>query len=276
MADLEKQIRESATILQKTWTELQFLSPPALPQECCELLKKRAELFRVLNGTIGIFPIRKKAWEIVQYVFNTSGDDCQRPNHVKYCMNDKGNDEVDFSVARHLSLTSYVTTTWSIYDRISNICGRIISVSEIANHRKLNPKINEDFLGEKDKMGFSVHKQIKHGYAWPIKVSYNVRNWLVHEGSKRGDVPLFLSDNIRDKFLLHGDAKAHIESECGYTKNEDGSSACCWLSANEEYWPTGDLIKILESYHGEIDTMFAALLQWSVESFSGQFRAFAR
>ena len=291
MSSLEQQVRESATALRQAWVGLQKPPPsPSLPLKCYEHWTKRASLHDVLGGTTALFEARAVAWKLVGEVANAkpvySKDDINNdptklksPNAVKY-----GNIEMEYGVARHLVLTSYVSTVWSIYDRLANVCGRLSSIGDVANHQKQNPKLCEQLLGEtedqgkrkkQDTMGFGGHVHIAAAYAWPIKVSYKIRNWLVHEGYEEGSVLLFKGNGISDQFILHGDAIRHLQKVCGGENdgNKKGESTC--ISEKEDCWQHGDLLKILEQYNKEIDTMFAALLRWSVDSFVGQIKAFA-
>lgn len=291
MSSLEQQVKESAAALQLAWGWLKNRpSSPSLPPKCYEHWEIRASLHKDLSGTIAIFQAREAAWKLVGEVAKAkpvySNDDInddqtqlKNPNAVKY-----GNIEMEYGVARHLVLTSYVSTVWSIYDRLANVCGRLSSICEIANHQKQNPKLCETLLGEiedqgkrkkQDTMGFGGHVHIAAAYAWPIKVSYKIRNWLVHEGYEEGSVLLFNGNGISDQFILHGDAIRQLQKVCGGENygNKKGESTC--ISEMEDCWQHGDLLKILEQYNKEIDTMFTALLKWSVESFVGQIKAFA-
>lgn len=291
MSSLQEQVKESATELQQAWAALQNLPLSlSLPSKCYGHWTKRASLHEVLRGTFAIFEARAEAWKLVSEVakskavydkeeLNAAPNDFKNPNTVKY-----GNIEMSFSVARHLSLISYSSITWSIYDRLANVCGRLSSISEVANHPKQNPKLCENLLGEteeqgrrkkQDTMGFGGHLHIAAAYAWPIKVSYKVRNWLVHEGYEDGSVPLFKGNDLSDQFILHDDAVRHLQNSCGGENNgsKRGDSTC--ISETEDYWQHADLLKILEQYHNEIDTMFSALMKWSVNSFVTQIKAFA-
>ncbi|MBF0528336.1 MAG: hypothetical protein HQK55_03520 [Deltaproteobacteria bacterium] len=129
-------------------------------------------------------------------------------------------------------------------------------------------------MDKKDTLGFGAHFHLRQAYKWPLKVSYNVRNWLVHEGYENGSTPLFKGNRIIDGFTLHDEAVAYLQNLCDYSGDNGKIDACC-LQAAEECWPSKDLLAIIEKYHAEIDTMFAGLVRWSVDSFCGQITAFA-
>lgn len=268
MIDLNLRISENARILREAWTGLIALPRTSLPAKCWERWIKRAELHRLLGETAEILPARQVAWDAVQAVSAATNLDGARPNTIGY-----GGVNVDFSIARHLALISYVAVTWSIYDRLANFCGRLAGVADLAENPKQNPKACEDFLGKKDVMGFSGHVHIQQAYAWPLRVSYKMRNWLVHEGHEEGGIRLFEGGTIADGFILHSDGVAHLERSCGYSV-DDGKIEFGCISAVDECWPSRNVLVILERYHAEIDLMFSSMIKWSTASFVGQIQCF--
>jgi hypothetical protein len=211
--------------------------------------------------------------------------------------------EMDFSCARHLALVSYASVSWSIYDRLTNICGRMAATQQVRDHHKHNPKLVEHLLAKekersnasdseysaKDKtqsgryeygnqlFAFSMQYHLWTAYDWPTRVIYTIRNWLVHEGDSIGNVRLFRSDSIEDRLCLHSDAISFIENRCYLEIDGNDEIRRCCLRGAENPWTKNrdvDLISVLEAYHGEVDTMLSALLKWCVESFVGQFAAF--
>lgn len=269
MANLPTQVAESAQKLKAAWTGLQSVSPSMLPPRCYEQWTKRAML-RVLDGTSSIFPTRQVGWDAVQAVVNSATNSPDPASNIVQ----HGGIEMDFSVARHLSLTSYVAVTWAAYDRLANVCGRLAGIAELAENPKQNPKACEDFLGKKDILGFASHVHVREAYSWPLKISYKVRNWLVHEGYEEGGTPLFSGDRIPDGFRLHEDAAKYLQKCCDYGVDSGKIERCC-ISAADECWDTRDLLQILTAYHQEVDELFAALVKWSVNAFISQIQVFA-
>lgn len=292
MAKLQEQVRESASKLQESLAVVQSAANLSLPPMCYEYWVKKAGLHHALAATEDLFTVREIAWKAVKEI--TSPDNIVRSNDTRDYQQkrakaekadtspNKNKDnlvyyqksEVEFLIARNLVLTAYVVTTWSIYDRIVNVCGRLAGVSKLSENPQHNPKACQDLLGKEDTLGFGAHRHLKEAYAWPLKVSYKVRNWLVHEGYEQGNIPLFEGHRIEDGFILHKDAKNHFEKYCGYEMENGKVKACC-LGEKEECWQSKDLLIILEKYHTEIDVMLLSLLKWSVNSFVGQITAFA-
>lgn len=275
MNNLEQQLRESAASLRNAWNSVQTVpSTASLPASCYEQWRVRAEMHRIIDGTIPLLKARSQAWESVQGV-SKSKPMKDGSNIVRY-----GTVDMDFAVARHLSLTSYVAVTWSIYDRIANVCGRLAGSKSISANPKQNPKLCEELLGEKEDakkrntIGFAIHYHLQDAYSWPLKVSYKIRNWLVHEGYEEGSTPLFDSESISNGFQLHEDAVKYLQECCGY-KEDEGKILCSCIDGTDKCWRNGNLLRILEQYHGEIDIMSGSLLKWSVDSFAGQIHVFA-
>ena len=277
MVDLKSQVEVDAERLKHAWVAAtQSASIPGiiLPRKCYERWSEKASLYRSLEGTVKLFLARDESWNNVTGILSQGNIVDANPNLVKY-----GQHMIDFSVARHLALTSYVSITWSIYDRLANVCGRLSAVVDVTDNPKNNPKVCEDFLswGKKsDMLAFGTQFFLIQSYAWPLKVSYKIRNWLVHEGYEEGCIPLFKSDWIADKFILHDDSSNRLEKVCGFNKDSAGKIENCCLGEHEECWPSKDLLVILEKYNYEIDMMFAGLLEWSVNAFTMQFRTFVK
>lgn len=270
MTDLKDQVIESSKQLESAWKFLKGISSPSLPQKCYEHWIRRADLHQSLSGTSAIFEARTLAWELVNSILNqTNIKERPEDNNVMY-----GQIKMDYAVARHLALTSYMSVTWSIYDRLANVCGRLSGTAFIAEHKKRNPKVSEDFLAKEDPLWFEGQVLLKEAYAWPLKVSYKVRNWLVHEGYETGSVPLFKSENLKEGFTLHFDAIQKLNEDCKATGSDGKAFASCVAEKNDK-WKQGDLLMILDQYNGEIDIMFSAFLKWSVDSYVGQIKAFA-
>jgi hypothetical protein len=296
MINLHKQIRESHVALRKAWTELQKNPSTSIPSKSYETWVRHTGYHTILEGTLRIFEAREHAWETVVNVSEAEPTVSKasqisakaaefasikhaseetnmlfsRSNMVK-----SGSIEMDFAVARHLALTSYVYCAWSIYDRLANVIGRISGFSSTSNDPKHNPKAIDHLVGKKELFGFATNMHLKNGYDWPIRASYKIRNWLIHEGFEENSIPMFKSEKIDDRFYLHDDAVKHIETCNEYSFAAGKIHSSCITEADES-WPTKDLMKILPQYHEEIDTMFSRLLKWSCESLLNQISIFSK
>ncbi len=187
-----------------------------------------------------------------------------------------GQQELPFHIARHLALSAYVCSNWAIYDRLANYCGRIAGAPSLAEDAGSNPKLLGNIIdhGKKDVFGFACHSIVLESYAWPIRVAYKIRNWIVHEGVEEGAIPMFAGDQLANGLTLHTAAKEHLV-KCGSGQMVAGRFEQCRLPAAEEKWSTGDLLQILPQYQNEIDTMYSALVPWATHALEFQMRFFS-
>lgn len=278
MIDLKEQITQSADQLEEVYTLVGSVpADVSLLTECYEYWSEKSNLHHTLRTTAVLLDVRDRATEVAKRLI-----DPDRIKNEEERVKQSGSPAntflydgvlMDFSVARHLAVTSYIATTWSIYDRLTNVCGRLAAVAEIANNPKQNPKMCENFLNDKKNFfGFSMQFHLKKAYSWPLKVSYRFRNWLVHDGYEANGVPVFRGERISDGLYLHAEAMESL-SKSEYLCND--KDFCC-LKQDENFpWYDESLLTILDKYHKEADIMFTGLLDWSVSSFVGQVKSFS-
>ncbi len=266
MADLDLQIRESAAALKQAWTAVQSLvGADPLSRACSKHWTVRTEHHTVLESTADLVLLRQDAWMRVEalrdYCQTGAGDRVEMDGH-----------RLSFNAARHFALVAYQSTTWSIYDRLANVCGRIGGCKGVDGNPRQNPKLCEGLLG-KELLGFGAHDVLRQAYEWPARVSYKVRNWLVHEGYEEGTMRLFAGDTLQDGFSLHKDVRAYLEKCC---KRADGcNDHLICIDPKDDCWPTQDLLEILAQYNVQIDLMFCSFVKWSVDALCNQIRDFA-
>lgn len=285
MADLEMQVVTSARQLQAVWQVASTKpSGTALPPKCYEHWQLIASLHASLARTIPLFEARRFAWQVMQSLASNDRElrEAQRcsqqlpmkatavPNFTYDGV------PMDFPLARHFATTGYVCSTWSLYDRLANVCGRLATWKDIPDDPWQDPKLWGNLMGEGNKTlgGFMIQQSLANAYGWPTGVAYKIRNWLVHDGGDVGRGGFFRGSQITDGFLLHPDAIKYLENCCGYMCEKGRINRCC-LSAAEEPWSTQDLVLILKKYHGEVDAMLTSLVRWSVDSLAGQVSTFS-
>lgn len=271
MEDLKTILEQEARALRGLQPIIARIKASRYPVESSSNWERRSNQVTILEGTIPLFQLRAEAWRIVLElsIANNMGD--QLNSRVIH-----GGLEMRFEVARHLAVTSYFCSAWAIYDRLSNFCGRLAAFANLSENPKSNPKLCGDIIdSKKDNIGFSINKMVEHSYAWPIKTSYKIRNWLVHEGYDEGSLPLFQGTQFSDQFLLHPDTTKLLEKCCD-GKPDNGKYQFSRIEAVDETWLTRDLLRILPQYHAEIDQMFCELVTWVSQSFLTQIRSFAK
>ena len=278
MNNLKEQIAQSKAKLKEVFEQLSSLPTNlSLPSEIYESWLNDTKYWESLEKTIHLLQARKNAEEVINQLLDAGRISTEKEKNAtipKRSPNSFEYNEIimDFQIARELAVTSYVAATWSIYDRLSNICGRLAACPEISDNPKQNPKICEDFLGKKSYLGFSTRSHLNSAYSWPVKVSYTFRNWILHDGFVRDGVYLFKGDSIDNGLVLSDDAIAMLES-LDILKDYKNNHCC----QDDEHFPWfgNNLRDIFKNYHSEMDIMFVSLLQWSVDSFIAQIKAFA-
>jgi len=286
MTDLEGQVITCAAALKKAFLLSENKpSRSVLPGKCYEEWGKVANLHASLMNALPLFEARRKALEVMEKL--VSPERISREGSLKnetlvdeYGPPDFSFDGIpmNFPLARHLATTGYICATWSLYDRLANVCGRIVSSNDIPDNPWQDPKLWANLMGGGNKPlgGFLIQKPLANAYGWPTEVAYRIRNWFVHDGGDIGRGNLFHETHPSNTngFKLHKDALDKLQKDCSYSV-EDGRIRRCCLSASEDPWPRGDLLEILEKYHREIDTMFSCLVKWSVDSLVGQVTLFS-
>ncbi len=250
-----------------------------ITSKCYERIKEKARLHNYLSQTISMFELRKNAWEILNSTVSSDSKIDERtlppeeitPGRpkVRYC-----DSNYHFDVARHHSLIAYLSITWSIYDRLFNVYGRISSNDTIAKPATSNPKVSITL--DKDKRqncnfsGFNALEIIFDSYAWHIDVLLSLRNWLVHDGetTEFDGIKLFKSSTIDDGYILHDKAIRHFK------KNNRGNPV--ELNDDDPWnYEKIDLLIVLEKYTQKVDVLFEKTLTWTIDSFENQVKLFA-
>ena len=274
--------------------------PLHIPAKVKGLWQSQVKFRNYLNKSASLLIAREAAWKTVKNMAddtkrsarlakNQADHDPQKPETLnKWTFNGL---EIDFSVARYLALVSYTTTTWAIYDNLFNVVGRIAAIPELSRDPRRNPKLQalydlknsslSEFNGEENQSDKSkkiylfqqvVHEYAIEQYAWSCAFSYEIRNWLVHEGMKKGDLSLFKGDEILDGLILSPDTKQHIEKTITsrFKENHRDIARFDSIWTQDNAVPDIDLAIIFEYCHSEIDSLFISLLPWAVGSLENQ------
>jgi hypothetical protein len=174
---------------------------------------------------------------------------------------------VSWKVGRYLTVQSYVATTWALYDSISKVAGILCCTDDKAKNHLKPVKLPEDLIRGKDVVGARVRDHVKGAYAWPIALSYAVRNWFVHDGHAHNGVDLFKFDGSEPApFELSDDAWQLILSKC--TSDYSAQNTQTRLSTPPDI--RSHLIDGLETCHAEIDEVMSFVLLWSTGSIKSQ------
>jgi hypothetical protein len=87
---------------------------------------------------------------------------------------------IPFADARLFATQALVTSTWALADRVTAFVGPVLC-TEKANKRPV--QLVSHFVTRNDTVGLGlVANSIRDTYGWPVKLSYMVRNYFVHDG----------------------------------------------------------------------------------------------
>lgn len=179
-------------------------------------------------------------------------------------------DSVEMSIfaARLLSIDSYLAATWSIYDRLSNVLGRLMGDAKVVDNTVAakNTKLVEDLIGQAKGcyQGFGTNELLLKLYGGSIYSSYFLRNSFVHDGGMMGNVPILSGSSAAACFELSKENAERI--------NQAVAKQSCGLGSG--LFEEGDFIGQLEKCHDDLDKMFIALSRFVVGSFCAQVSLF--
>lgn len=270
MSDLTMAVNDAQQALNRILSQLQannvrYIRPNE--KKVCENWINKARLCEDLDKTRWLFAYRETALanlnELRDCASIRSSEDIA--SLVAY-----GQGQAPMSVARVLAIDSYLATTWSIYDRITNVVGRLMGDESVANNpiAAQNPKIVEQFMYAKKCCfsGFGVSEVLTNLYAETIFFSYLLRNAYMHDGGVLEGSPILAGRSFGEAFLITQDVADLINEAIRKRSNMQLVSMCT---------TTDDLVIQLRICHEEIDKMFVGLLDFACESFVRQVSYFA-
>jgi len=176
--------------------------------------------------------------------------------------------------ARLLAMNSYLATTWSVYDRLSNVVGRLMAKAEMTiqdnktetPNPARNPKLVEDLMAEDDGcyQGFEINQLLSKLHGESIWASYLLRNSFMHDGGMINNIPILSGSSAATCFLL---SKENSEMLNKVVAKRAGSM-------RSEIFKERDFVDQMKVLHEELDKMFAGLVEFVVGSFYSQVSLF--
>ena len=297
IAQMAAQLKEVDSILLRA----SVLSDSTVPQQCYKTWQKRSRYHLYLAETLRLLQVRDDALKAMDRLNKEALDVTTPPDHeFRYC-----DSIVSFTSARFLTLQNYISSSWVVYDKLANVCARLIGPTSIgsndtpARNAKLcssffpdknadkknesnDSDVEESRTGERKNVdrqnGFALHTILACQWNWPVRVSYKIRNLVVHEGMRWVGGGFFEGDHHSDGFKIREELKMYLDKECGKKSTEGRCSRDCLSRlANEDGFPwyEDDIMVILKKYNSEIDDLFSKLLLWCVPSFCSQVRLFS-
>ena len=228
---------------------------------------KKARLHEDLGETVRLFECRTAALKCLENLRNTAYKLGSKPisETILY-----GTAEIPIFAARLLSIDSYLASTWSIYDRLSNVLGRLMGDAEIAGNDSPteSPKLVENLIGKAKGcyQGFGTSELLSKWYGEPIYSSYVLRNSFMPDGGMMDNVPILSGSSAAACFEL---SKENAEK-----MNSAVAKRLCGSGSGLFTFKEGGFINQLKECHNALDRMFVSLSEFVVGSFCAQVSLF--
>ena len=279
MSDLKKSIEDAKNTLKQLNDVLVSTSCPDKYDDA-HPWRIKAGLHRNLSGALQTFECRERSCEFMKKLrtdFSNSSEPDLNEN-MKLC----GTDLPCF-VVRSMAISSYLTLSWSVYDMLVGVIGKLIGTTAITKEPMSyhQAKLFENFIGcdEKDFKKFDyagVARELRDRYTWPITCSYMFRNVFVHDGGYIGGLPILEKRCLNTAFNLVGDGfKKFNESLKERLGKIDfiGNAVCDFTRDADNNF---DFIENVNICNDQVDECVSSLLDWAVEVFKMQVKCFVK
>lgn len=252
----------------------------SLPLSCYTFWIDVLSVHQSLESSIPLLGIRDKAFENLKAVSEMilkpaelSDNSATMIDPVRY-----GSCVVPFATARHCALSSYLSATWGLYDRLALVCGTLVrpgSFEAFSGEKRMH-KLQDGFFGADGKegvyvRGLSFDRLVEEKWGWPVFCSYKIRNLVLHDGVGMPNDSFFESDGRLKGFLITIDAQDKLISEFCRTKRMTEPSP----ETRNEMFPSSDLRDILRQNNEQIDRLLGNLLNWGTHALRSQVLAFS-
>lgn len=176
---------------------------------------------------------------------------------------DQSTDEVEylgvklpFHAARLLGFQAFLATTWAISDTVTAVLGRLACLDEVRANPTTTAKLIRHFIKDgKSARGFGA-AILREAYAWPIAVSYVIRNHFAHDGGVRSGNDFFESRSAALAFRVSQAGWSYVDDQ---VRKEHGAVPRQTRRAMQ--WPPGDdLLDVLDLCHAELDDALGILM----------------
>lgn len=293
METFERTIRDAVSTLKELHETAQRgcdLTDTEQPTSCYEHWERIAALHAKLEASNSLLKVREKALESMKSLTEPGSlvkpDDLTKHEVDMIAPLRYGTDIVPFSTARYLSLSSYLAATWSLYDRLTVICEKIIGPQSVADIpcEKRAPKLESAFFDVKEGMkdvdnrplprGFSLDCVIREKWRWPVFCSYRFRNLVLHDGIGVTDNSFFETEEPIRGFQLTQTCRKDIVS-LFFSSTSSGQKKAVTDDDIHEKFPNPDLRIVLTRCNEEIDALFERLLLWGTNAFKFQVQTFS-
>jgi hypothetical protein len=171
-----------------------------------------------------------------------------------------GGNLIKFSHARLIGVEAYLSLSWSIADRITEMAGRVLCTADGGALNEANaPKLVSHFMRDSDrksKTAVMVFDSLRQTFGWAIALSYAIRNHFVHDGGLKS-VEFFEGRTSADAFKSSDAGWRPVERKAiGYNVSSNYlRPRAAWPDA-----PRDDLRVLLNACEREMDDALGVLL----------------
>lgn len=183
---------------------------------------------------------------------------------------------------RKTRLQGYLTTTWSMYENISEVAISISCINDLADNRSKSISFVSDITQQdrsgspgEDHLGMDMWQWLQTCYGWPIGLSYGLRNVFVHDGGEILQRTIFDNSRIKSSpYRLNdfGKQKVYQLPISKYGARSDWHK----MSSDWEQNQPRNLLDLLKTCHREADKALSIFAEWSIKSFETQARLMLR
>ncbi len=171
--------------------------------------------------------------------------------------------EFPFHIIRLMYFQGLLSTTWSAYDALTTVAGKLLCTGKVASNPKQSPQLWQNFTKSSDAFSSYQQKIIRREYGYPIALSYAIRNHLIHDCGQTNGNDFFEGISTSDAFVISDEGWLFIDNKVTGSKdyavaNDRGRLA---LPVRKD-----NLLTLLEACHHEIDNAIIILLSSSVNS----------
>lgn len=285
METFEQELRSVVSTLKELQADAMNCSGSidgSLPPSCYKFWIDVLSVHQYLESSIPLLGIRDKAFETMKAVSEMglkpaelSENSATMIDPVRY-----GSCVVPFAMGRYLSLSTYLSATWGLYDRLALVCGILVkpgNYSDWISGKRMHKLADGFFLVDGNEgvytRGLSLNRLLEEKWGWPVFCSYRIRNLVLHEGVGMPGDSFFEYDDRLKGFLISDDAKDKIISNYYHVKQIKDQEPTAEM--RNEMFPSSDLRDILRQSNEQIDRLLGNLLNWVTHAFRSQVLAFS-
>lgn len=170
---------------------------------------------------------------------------------------------IPMSEARVLATTSYLSSTWSLYDLIQRTSCSLIfdNIGVKSDDSKVAKSLNTSkYLSNSPFVNFSFYYEFRRYYEPMLKFSYEMRNAFIHESGSIDGKKILMNGKWCDAFMIDESVVNTINKRI---KCKNG----LLISAE-------DLIIQLKKANDKIDLYFCSLLKFSIDFYISELKNF--